>query len=321
MKKIHNRQETVNTLVQELIKGDPRAIAKAITLVENDGRQAREMMKDIYPYSGQSVIVGITGAPGSGKSTLVDQMIPLLKKKGKKIGIVAVDPSSPFTGGAILGDRIRMMRHSVDPDVFIRSMATRGHLGGLAKTTGEAITVLEAAGKDFILVETLGVGQDEVEVVKLADIVIVILTPGTGDDIQIFKAGIMEIADVFVLNKADSPDTDKVERQLKAILQLSLRKEEITPVVKTVATKGTGVAQLIDILDNLISSANKQQQETRKKKLISWMLRDIISDRIYQEIAKRILASVWDEFVEKIYRREMDPYSVAERLVKEIKGS
>lgn len=310
----------MNTLVQELLNGDPRAIAKAITLVENNGQQAREMMKDIFSHSGQSVIVGITGAPGSGKSTLVDQMILLLKEEGKKIGIVAVDPSSPFSGGAILGDRIRMMRHSADPDVFIRSMATRGHLGGLAKKTGEAITVLEAAGKDFILVETLGVGQDEVEVVKLADIVAVILTPGTGDDIQIFKAGIMEIADVFVLNKADSPDTEKVERQLKAILQMGLRKDDITPVVKTVATEGTGVARFIDVLDRLMSSMNKQQQKARKKKLISWMLKDIISDKIYREVARRIKDSVWDEFIEKIYNREIDPYSVADRIVKEVKG-
>lgn len=310
----------MNTLAQELINGDPRAIAKAITLVENDGGRAREMMKDIFPHSGQSVIIGITGSPGSGKSTLVDQMIPLLKKDGKKIGIVAVDPSSPFSGGAILGDRIRMMRHSVDPDVFIRSMATRGHLGGLAKTTGEAITILEASGKDSILVETLGVGQDEVEVVKLADIVVVILTPGIGDEIQIFKAGIMEIADVFVLNKADSPDTEKVERQLIAILQMGLKKDEITPVVKTVATEGTGVAQLINILDNLISNMTRQHQEERRKKLISLMLKDIISDKIYREVAQNIQDSVWEEFIEKIHKREMDPYSVADEIIKQVKG-
>ncbi len=309
----------MDSLAQELIKGDPRAIARAISLVENDGRLAKKMMKEIFPYSGQSVIVGITGAPGSGKSTLVDQMIPLLKKEGRKIGIVAVDPSSPFSGGAILGDRIRMMRHSTDPDVFIRSMATRGHLGGLAKTTGEAITILEAAGKDFILVETLGVGQDEVEVVKLADIVLVVLFPGTGDEIQIFKAGIMEIADVFVLNKADSPDTERVDRQLKAVLEMGLKGDDITPVIKTIATEGTGVDRLITVVIRLISDKDRQQQEMRKKKLISWMLRDIISDKIYQEIVQRIQDSVWEEYIEKIYKREMDPYSVADKIIKEVK--
>ena len=310
----------MNILVQDLIKGDPIAIAKAITLVENDGGEARELMKGVFSHSGQSVIIGITGAPGSGKSTLVDQMIPLFKKEEKKIGIIAVDPSSPFSGGAILGDRIRMMRHSIDPDVFIRSMATRGHLGGLAKTTGEAITILEASGKDLIIVETLGVGQDEVEVVKLADIVVVILTPGTGDEIQIFKAGIMEIADVFVLNKADSPDTEKVEKQLKAILQMGLKKEETTPVVKTVATEGTGVPQLVEILGSLKSTRDQAEQDLRKKKLISMMLKDIISDKIYREVAQNIQESVWDGFIEKIHRREMDPYSVADTIIKQVKG-
>ncbi len=310
----------MNILARELIKGDPIAIAKAITLVENDGEQAKEVMKDVFPHSGQSVIIGITGAPGSGKSTLVDQMIPQLKKEDKKIGIVAVDPSSPFSGGAILGDRIRMMRHSVDPDVFIRSMATRGHLGGLAKTTGETITILEASGKDLIIVETLGVGQDEVEVVKLADMVVVILTPGAGDEIQIFKAGIMEIADVFVLNKADSPDTEKVERQLKAILQMGLKKDEITPVVKTVATEGTGVARLIDILGDLKSRMAQPQLDVKKKKLISMMLKDIISDKIYREVAQNIQDSVWEEFIEKIHNREMDPYSVADKIINKVKG-
>lgn len=311
----------MNDFSKEILKGDPRAIAKAISLVENDSRLAREMMKKIFPHSGQSIIVGITGAPGSGKSTLVDQMIPSLRRRGKKIGIVAVDPSSPFSGGAILGDRIRMMRHSVDPEIFIRSMATRGHLGGLAKATGEAITILEAAGKDLILVETVGVGQDEVEVVKLADIIFVVLFPGSGDDIQIFKAGIMEIADILVLNKADSPETDRVERQLRAVLEFGSKEEVTLPVVKTVATEGTGVEQLISEFFRLISDRDKAELESRKKRLISWMLRDIITEKIYKAVSSKVRASEWEQVVEKIYQREVDPYTVAEDIVRTMRGN
>ncbi|MEW5900026.1 MAG: methylmalonyl Co-A mutase-associated GTPase MeaB, partial [Acidobacteriota bacterium] len=223
-------------MIREIRKGSPRAIARAISLVENDSAAAQKFMKDVFALRTDAVVLGITGAPGTGKSTLVDQMIGCLRAKGRKIGIVAVDPSSPFSGGAILGDRIRMMRHSIDRDVFIRSMATRGHLGGLAKATGEAIAIFEAAGKDYVLVETVGVGQDEVEVVKLADLVLVVLTPGAGDDIQAFKAGIMEIADIFVINKADHPGAEKLERQLQAMLELGLPQKSVPPVVKTVAT-------------------------------------------------------------------------------------
>jgi len=308
-------------LAQEILNGNPRAIAKAISLVENNKKPARDMMKKIFPYSGQSIIVGITGAPGSGKSTLVDQMIPLLRKRREKIGIVAVDPSSPFSGGAILGDRVRMMRHSVDPEIFIRSMATRGNLGGLAKATGEAITILEAAGKNFILVETVGVGQDEVEVVKLADIILVVLFPGSGDEIQIFKAGIMEIADIFVLNKSDSPETEKAERQLRAMLELGFNKEGTTPVVKTVATEGMGIELLISEISRFISDKDKAERASRKKRLISWMLKDIIAEKVYQAVAKDVQASVWEEFVEKIYKREIDPYTVAEEIVRRMKGN
>lgn len=307
-------------LARDILKGNPRAIAKAISLVESDSAPAREMMKKIFPHSGRSIIVGITGAPGSGKSTLVDQMIPSLRKRGKKIGIVAVDPSSPFSGGAILGDRIRMMRHSVDPEIFIRSMATRGHLGGLAKATGEAITILEASGKDMILVETVGVGQDEVEVIKLADFILVVLFPGSGDDIQVFKAGIMEIADIFVLNKADSPETDKVERQLRAVLELGLKREEITPVIKTVATEGIGIEKLIGEVNRLVSDKDQEQRAVRKKRLVSWMLKDIVMGKIYQDIDLNVQESEWEEFVEKIYKREVDPYTVAEDIVRRMRG-
>jgi len=263
--------------------------------------------------------VGITGAPGSGKSTLADKLIGVLKKEGKKIGIVAVDPSSPFSGGAILGDRIRMMSHSTDPEIFIRSMATRGHLGGLAKTSGEAITILEAAGKDFILIETVGVGQDEVEVVKLADIVLVVLIPGVGDDIQAFKAGIMEIADIFVLNKADSPETDKTERQLKAMLDLGLKNKDRPSVVKTIATEGKGVESLVGEINEIISRRDQKFKASRKNKMISWLLKDIVSEKIYKAVAENVKISEFEGYIERIYKREVDPYTVADEIIRRLK--
>ena len=309
----------MSDLAQEVIKGNHRAMGRAISLVENNRSAAQEMMKQIFPHTGESVIIGITGSPGSGKSTLVDQMTGLLRKKGKKIGIVAVDPSSPFSGGAILGDRIRMMQHSVDPEIFIRSMATRGHLGGVAKATGEVISVLEAAGKNLILVETVGVGQDEVEVVKLADIILVILVPGAGDEIQVFKAGIMEIADVFVLNKADSPLTERTEKQLRAMLDMGLGGKAPPPVVKTVATEGKGVEDLIREIDRLVAEKDQELRDSRKKRLIPWMLMDIISEKIYQSVTQRIKESEFENLIERIHKREIDPYTVADEIVKKLK--
>ncbi|NIM91514.1 MAG: methylmalonyl Co-A mutase-associated GTPase MeaB [Candidatus Aminicenantes bacterium] len=307
-------------LVKEVLKGNPRAVAKAISLVENNGKDAQQLMKKIFPHTGKSVIVGITGSPGSGKSTLVDQMVEYLRKDKRKIGIVAVDPTSPFSGGAILGDRIRMMRHSLDAEVFIRSMATRGHLGGLAKATGEAIAVFEAAGKDMILVETVGVGQDEVEVVKLADVILVILIPGAGDDIQVFKAGIMEIADIFIINKADAPGADKMENQLRAMLELGMKDREIPPVVKTIATEGQGTELLIEEVQKFISKKSPEFRAQRKRRLLYWMLMDIIKDKIYDRISQSIEESDFDEYIERIYQRKTDPYSVAEEIIGIFKG-
>lgn len=306
-------------LAKEIIKGNTRAIGQAISLVENNKKAAQELIKKIFPHTGKSLVVGITGTPGSGKSTLVNQMIICLRKNGKKVGVVAVDPSSPFSGGAILGDRIRMMQHSVDPEIFIRSMAARGHLGGVARATGEAIAILEAAGKNIILVETVGVGQDEVEVVKLADVVLVILIPGAGDEIQTFKAGIMEIADIFVLNKADSPEAEKTENQLMAMLELGYGGKEIPPVVKTVATEGEGVEQLISEISRLVASKNQESRSARKKKLIFWMLRDIIGEKIYQIVTQNVQDSEFERYVEKIYKKEVDPYTIADKIVSGLK--
>jgi len=306
-------------LIKEIRRGNARAIAKAISLVENDLAGAQRLMRQVFTFRKDAVVLGITGAPGTGKSTLVDQLIGRLRAAGCKIGIVAVDPSSPFSGGAILGDRIRMMRHSVDAEVFIRSMATRGHLGGLAKATGEAIAILEAAGKDYILVETVGVGQDEVEVVKLADLVLVVLTPDAGDEIQAFKAGIMEIADIFVINKADNPGAEKMERQLRAMLELGLPDKDKPPVIKTVATKGRGMDGVISEVDRLMGKRDRRVQEVRRKRLLAWMLRDVTREKIDRLISQDIPDSVFEDYVDEIYHRRTDPYTVADSLIARLK--
>lgn len=309
----------VNKLAEEILQGKPRAVARGVTLVENNDQESQELLKALFPHTGRSWIIGITGSPGSGKSTLVDKLVECARKDGKKLGIVAVDPSSPFSGGAILGDRIRMMRHSTDPEVFIRSMATRGHLGGLAKASGEAISILEASGKDLVLLETVGVGQDEVEVVKFADLITVVLIPGAGDEIQVFKAGIMEIADIFVLNKADAPEADRTERQLKAMLELGMMGQPTPPVIKTVATEGSGVASLYQKITKSLAERDEEQRAARKKRLIAWMLRDIINEKIYRAAFRNIRDSEFEGYIEKIYRRETDPYSVADRILESLK--
>jgi len=308
------------SLAQEILDGNPRAIARGISMVENGSGEAQNLLKELFPHTGKSTIIGITGSPGSGKSTLVDKMIGFMRKENKEMGIIAVDPSSPFTGGAILGDRIRMMRHSTDPGIFIRSMATRGHLGGLAKASGEAIAVLEAAGKDVILVETVGVGQDEVEVVKFADLILVVMIPGAGDEIQAFKAGLMEIADIFVLNKADSPEAAKTEKQLRAMLDLGFKDGPTPSVVKTVATEGTGISALLEEMEKVLSSRDHDMQTLRKKRLISWMLKDIISDKLYKAVTYNIVDSEFEEFIGKIYRREVDPYTIADQIIERLKS-
>jgi len=306
-------------LIKGIRQGNARAIAKAISLVENDSAAAQRLMRRVFARRKDAVVLGITGAPGTGKSTLVDQLIGRLRAAGRRIGIVAVDPSSPFSGGAILGDRIRMMRHSVDADVFIRSMATRGHLGGLAKATGEAIAIFEAAGKDYVLVETVGVGQDEVEVVKLADLVLVVLTPDAGDEIQAFKAGIMEIADIFVINKADHPGAEKMERQLRAMLDLGLAEKDKPPVIRTVATKGKGIDGMMSEIERRMEGRDRHAQEVRRKRLLAWMLRDITREKINQIITRDIPDSVFTEYVDQIYHRRSDPYAIADRLIARLK--
>ncbi len=307
---------TVASLAEDVSAGKPRAVARAVSLVENETAEGQDLLRLLYPKRAEALILGITGAPGSGKSTLVDQLIERFRREGRSVGVVAVDPSSPFSGGAILGDRIRMMRHSLDSGVFIRSMATRGHLGGLSKTTGDVLAVFEAAGMTHILVETVGVGQDEVEVVKLADVVLVVLTPGQGDDIQAFKAGLMEIADIFVLNKADAPGADKLEQQLQALLELGAKDRARPPVVKTVAPEGRGIDELIEAVGNFRRSLEPGRKEGRRKRLLSTVLWETIQSRLCDRIRSGLTDREFEACVERIYRRQSDPYTEAERILK-----
>src|SRR6202167_5303955 len=239
------------TVVDRLRSGDARVLAQAISTVENRGAGWSDLLKALFPHTGRARVIGMTGPPGAGKSTLVDQLAKHYRKKGQTVGIIAVDPTSPYTGGAILGDRIRMQDHYSDPGIFIRSMATRGSLGGLARATADAATVLDASGRDLIMIETVGVGQDEVDIVRLADVTIVILVPGMGDDVQTIKAGIMEIADIFVINKSEREGAERVEREIRALQSLAARKSDdhwTPPIVKTVASQGVGTEELAEAI-------------------------------------------------------------------------
>jgi LAO/AO transport system kinase len=308
------------TLAERVIAGDPRAIARAISLVEDDGRQAADVVRAIFPRTGRAYLVGVTGPPGAGKSTLVDRMIAELRKASPPltVGVVAVDPTSPFSGGAVLGDRLRMQAHAGDAGVFIRSMATRGHLGGLARATGDAALVLDASGKDVIIIETVGVGQDEVEIIRTADISIVALVPGTGDDVQALKAGIMEIADIFVVNKADREGADRLVTSVESNLSLHTYAdgEWRPPIVKTVATSGRGVPELIAAMWRFREHSAKTQS-TRRRSRSEHRLRDLMSQRFMDHLERSVTKpGELQAIVDRIAARELDPYSAAADLLK-----
>jgi LAO/AO transport system kinase len=328
--------------IDALRAGDTRALARAISTVENRAPGWSDLLKALFPYSGRARIVGLTGAPGAGKSTLVNQLARLYRssnsppclrrERGDKggppskddilsdnrctVGIIAVDPTSPYTGGAILGDRIRMQDHFSDPGIYIRSMATRGSLGGLARTTADVATVLDASGRDVILIETVGVGQDEVDIVRLADITIVILVPGMGDDVQTIKAGIMEIADIFVINKSDREGAERLEREVRALQSLAVRHDGWTPpIVKTVASEGAGVPELAAAIADYDAYLQKENRAL-KKSVENWqdrlveMLRDAMLEKAREELGDGNVARLAAEVAE----HKRDPYTLVEEI-------
>ncbi len=315
----------IDDLIERMLQGDRRATARLITLVENDEEKAREIIRRIYPHTGNAYIVGITGPPGAGKSTLLDKLIRVAREEGKVVGVIAIDPTSPFTGGALLGDRIRMQRHSTDPGVFIRSMATRGSLGGLAKATNDAIKVLDAYGCDVIFVETVGVGQIEIDIVKTADTVVLVTVPGLGDDVQAIKAGLMEIADVFVINKADKEGADATYFELNLMLDLEKERWEKRgwrpPIVETVATTMRGIRELWAAVKEHHEFLERSGEIERKRKFrAEEEVKTIVSGRIARVISERLDEEEVAALIEKIVRREMDPYSAADLVLEKALG-
>ena len=304
--------------IEQLRSGDPRALARAISAVENRQPGCSDLLKALFPHTGHARILGLTGAPGSGKSTLVDQLAKHYRQDHQTVGIIAVDPTSPYTGGAILGDRIRMQDHFSDPGIYIRSMATRGSLGGLARTTADVATVLDASGRDRILIETVGVGQDEVDIVRLADVTIVILVPGMGDDVQTIKAGIMEIADIFVINKSDREGAERVEREVRAMQSLEVRKDGWTPpIVKTVASEGKGTADLAAAVAEYEAYLKKENLAFRKN-VENWQERlvEMLRDAMLEKARAQMDGGSLNRYAAEIAEHKRDPYSLVEEIVR-----
>jgi LAO/AO transport system kinase len=298
--------------------GDVRAISRAVSAIENRTAEAELLLKELFPYTGRALRIGVTGAPGTGKSTLVDKLAAHYRTEKKSVGIIAIDPSSPFTGGAILGDRIRMQGHAADEGIFIRSMATRGYLGGLAQATGDAALLLDAAGKDIILVETVGVGQGEIEIVRLADCTLVVLVPGMGDDVQNLKAGLMEIADIFVINKSDRENAGRFEEQLRAILQLVPERDGWRPpIICTVATEGQGVDELASQIE-LFHKHFDESKDRPKRELAywkDWLLRLLERRLVERALKNGMTESDFDAIASQVAARKKDPYAAVNEIL------
>lgn len=305
-------------IIERTLAGQPRAVARAITAAENGSAAAKEVLAGIFPHTGRALVVGITGPPGAGKSTLVDRLASHYRQQGHRVGVVAVDPSSPFSGGAILGDRIRMKDLVTDPGVFIRSMATRGNLGGLSRATGDAVAVLDAAGYGRIIIETVGVGQDEVDIVKTADVSVVVLVPGMGDDIQAIKAGIMEIGDVFAINKADREGVLRTEKELEALLMLGHREDMWNPpIVKTVATGNQGIADLATAVDSYATflTENTAVAAERRGRVAELRLVELLRERLLRDALAKLEPGEFDRFAATVAERSRDPYSIVDEIV------
>jgi LAO/AO transport system kinase len=305
-------------LLEQVFAGNLRAVARAITTVENDSRETPEIMKAVFDHAGKAFVIGITGSPGAGKSSLVDKLASFYRNRNEKVGIIAVDPSSPFSGGAILGDRIRMATLGTDKNVFIRSMATRGNLGGLARTTVDAVTILDAAGFQKIIVETVGVGQDEVEIAKAADVTVVVLVPGMGDDIQAIKAGIMEIGDIFVINKADRDGVLRTERELRMLLELSGTRPDSwdPPIVKTIATENKGIDELAKAIEDYREFQKNNRNIERRKAIAKWRLLELLRERLLAEVlSQNGTAEKLEELALKVAEGKINPYSAVEEIL------
>jgi LAO/AO transport system kinase len=312
--------DSTKTWVEKILAGDRRAVGRAITAIENFRPTGRALIRELFPKSGRAFLVGITGAPGAGKSTLVEKLAASYRADGRRVGVIAVDPTSPFTGGAILGDRIRMQSLAGDEGIYIRSMATRGHLGGLAPAVHDAVTILDAAGCNVVMIETVGVGQDEVEIAQYADATVLLVVPGLGDDVQTFKAGVMEIADIYAINKADRPGAERVEQELGAMLALS-RRDDVweRPVVRTVATTGEGVGHLRKTLARFSefleghSIAKRRREDRARTRLL-----ELLRQRLLEEAVRRLEHSDLETCVNEIIARRRDPHAAAEVILEKL---